>query len=99
TRFSRDWSSDVCSSDLLPDGVAFLRVRPDSALIGNEIDGLDLKAYEGVRLVAVQPVTPADEARWLRDGDVLIVHGPAGEVRRLEIGRASRRERGKVSAL
>src|SRR5690606_40114707 len=37
TRFSRDWSSDVCSSDLLPDLPAVdLRIVPTEALLSHE---------------------------------------------------------------
>src|SRR5690606_40344582 len=36
TRFSRDWSSDVCSSDLLPDGT---RITPDQFIPVAEASG------------------------------------------------------------
>src|SRR5690606_41396385 len=48
TRFSRDWSSDVCSSDL------------DEALVGGDLDKRRLRgAFEARRRGVVQPVPQA----------------------------------------
>ena len=73
---------------LLPDGIAFLRVRPDSPLIGHEPDAIDLQAYGGLRLVTVQPVHPVEAARRLQAEDLLVVRGPADGVRRLATDQA-----------
>src|SRR3712207_7791469 len=68
TRYWRDWSSDVCSSDL------------HRRRIVERADGVPLYAVEIVRMLL-------DEGRVRREGD------------RYEIGRASRRERVKISVV
>src|SRR2546422_1914846 len=53
TRCSRDWSSDVCSSDLAPGGwsqVAAARVKPGGRVIA--IDLLKIAPITGVEVVA-----------------------------------------------
>src|SRR5690606_40689229 len=89
TRFSRDWSSDVCSSDLvLNDAVAeakrqgFLRadllVAEQDALCARRADTLDQK----------RQAAPAQ-----RHAET---HFRKAHIRR-KIGRASCRERGKIA--
>src|SRR5690606_39543934 len=68
TRFSRDWSSDVCSSDLLRASIDPPERDGESMLAALELNDVDL---EGVDLEAIQA--------------------------RLEIGRASCRERVAIS--
>src|SRR5690606_41046159 len=88
TRFSRDWSSDVCSSDL----VVGLRPEVDHLVVllalGNQaggVLGLDFLHFLGGRI---------DDARLLvRDDEV--VHA---DRHTREIGRASCRERGWILA-
>src|SRR5690606_40894272 len=76
TRFSRDWSSDVCSSDLvlLEHGDADPRVPPDLALVG-DLRPLDQAEQGGLPL----PV-PAHHAPPLPRGDLEgdVPEDPAG---------------------
>src|SRR5690606_40210226 len=90
TRFSRDWSSDVCSSDLGGGGGAEGEHNgqqvedPDAAADpGAEPAGRGLHAGQGVVLYILQGV------------DGVVAEGPedAAEVEQQEIGRASCRER------
>src|SRR5690606_40012170 len=84
TRFSRDWSSDVCSSDLAaaaPGRDAAARIRRASLVLlaGPEPAGRALSGHV------------ADAAEQLPRAAVLRTNHAA---RRAEIGRASCRERG-----
>src|SRR5690606_40556387 len=84
TRFSRDWSSDVCSSDL-GRWIAFIadaQLRPDS-VVQAERDSLAKLPYNAER----------DEAPR-NDVDIYVIPVNGGEP---QIGRASCRERGEES--
>src|SRR5690606_40544524 len=95
TRFSRDWSSDVCSSDLviaeerhqrlriieLPDGVQTLDVS-NSPRLTIAIDDSDNLSFEGLSWNASE-----QKLLLVRERDPLRVL--------VEIGRASCRERGE----
>src|SRR5690606_40710227 len=82
TRFSRDWSSDVCSSDLLHGEAA---LRSPGAPVGSDDDGVGEEREElhpvGARLVGPEQLGRGDD----RDDD------PVGQ-----IGRASCRERVEI---
>src|SRR5690606_40744813 len=91
TRFSRDWSSDVCSSDLFSDGIAMQeqiqRIRADQGEMLRELRlaGLaDAPDAFGRRQVEVASRLPAywnQQVAQYADSD------------HAEIGRASCRER------
>src|SRR5207249_9458839 len=91
TRSKRDWSSDVCSSDLLHGGVAVderLRNRPGVAEQGGE---LVVAGGERVREPGEPGERGADALRCVRQRRRQRVEA----LRQLgEIGRASCRERG-----
>src|SRR5690606_40735514 len=91
TRFSRDWSSDVCSSDL--GKMAMADVASPTLKPYNDIPVLDWEAFDG------EGVTSYDVFRDLR-AKTPLVRVPMGmgsmilSLRaRNEIGRASRRGR------
>src|SRR5690606_40289256 len=83
TRFSRDWSSDVCSSDLLvrafeSAGAANdLDVAPLEIALVNPVQPLDVRVAAGLEL---RPVVPPD-------ADVEAVIGRVGH-RVTDLGRA-----------
>src|SRR5690606_40890069 len=84
TRFSRDWSSDVCSSDLvgLPaEAVAGFRQSP----FWEAVEGVaHTIAYDGRFIAATMAGAPLDKDRWSSIGiPVLAMHGDG------KIGRAS----------
>src|SRR5690606_41190206 len=96
TRFSRDWSSDVCSSDL--DEVNLQRApRPTEQLTPRKIWP---PRDEGIHVVAQQ-----DGAKIGIKGMTLKVTGKDGvtikeiPLANLEIGRASCREGGETAAV
>src|SRR5690606_39689024 len=72
TRFSRDWSSDVCSSDLTEERVRALR---EAVSCGPQRVGVGVGA-------AVEPVAAADSVRLARRALALVDDGlvPQGEV-------------------
>src|SRR3546814_10900263 len=75
-----DWSSDVCSSDLVEDWANAVEMREDIEL-GNQNDAVTLNAiWELANPLITQPLTPAVAKRLI---DSFIG----------EIGRASCRER------
>src|SRR5690606_39326407 len=80
TRFSRDWSSDVCSSDLgLPAGrtgsrAAALRGKTWIAAFGT---GANLTAYASTDKGVTWQVTRASEASEFADGCPVDEHGRA----------------------
>src|SRR5690606_40393124 len=95
-RFSRDWSSDVCSSDLLhaqPDRKATLRRAERHVLTGglrclSVAEGLDAEAGRKVRAVRLfAQVLGATDDRGL------------AFLQQPELGRASCRERQTISLL
>jgi di/tricarboxylate transporter len=73
---------------LLHDGIAWLRVRPDSPVIGQDPEKLAQEAYEGVSLIAVQSGTGGTSTRCIQANDLLIVRGSADQVQRLATERA-----------
>src|SRR5207245_5393329 len=95
TRCYRDWSSDVCSSDL------DLEVR-----LGDLLGGRLVSLHEGGRDFAAEAGAGGDQARlvlrqrFFIDPRLVVKPLPIGDGRQLEqvleIGRASCRERGGV---
>src|SRR5690606_39901416 len=82
TRFSRDWSSDVCSSDLLDD-LALTNVADTVEAEAREraTDGLALRVQNGALQGDVNsgfhrwlPSTPSSSSRWTLPA----VRSPAG---------------------
>src|SRR5690606_41198860 len=85
TRFSRDWSSDVCSSDLdtVTRPCAAMRAAMAAAEVGDDVYGDD-------------PTVNALQARLARDlGFEAGLFLPSGT--QSKIGRASCRERGGIA--
>src|SRR5690606_39322432 len=89
TRFSRDWSSDVCSSDLHEAVFVLVPLRDAGmaqlfgrvlAVLGQDVGVADEPAHEHLRPVAIAWIVRGD--RWIEDD---------------EIGRASCRERASRS--
>src|SRR5690606_40264139 len=80
TRFSRDWSSDVCSSDLKP---YRLDIYGLSKFFNERIAWAYQRRY-GIETVGLRMATV-----WLPD------HEPTDQLLRDQIGRASCRERVK----
>jgi di/tricarboxylate transporter len=67
---------------LLRDGIAWLRVRVDSQLLGKRPDEIETSSYESLVLLSVkQAVEEEAKECGLAAGDVLIVQGPAESVR------------------
>src|SRR5690606_41778575 len=96
TRFSRDWSSDVCSSDLVQVGlVAAAQVdrlqRSESSALGLEgaADGGDDEAGHGAGVYAAQQFESGADGVGA-GGEALVREG---------IGRASGREGGWVGVV
>src|SRR5690606_40170236 len=94
TRFSRDWSSDVCSSDLWLVTRIRLRLSRQPYTAG-AIQGVDQNLSRTIATVAARPVsTPARFQRKL-----LPPGSPNSFTARVaEIGRASCRERAWLAA-
>src|SRR5690606_40974122 len=86
TRFSRDWSSDVCSSDLTPFGPGAMLTVPGGTSV--VIAGLDFWFEENSSDENYDP-TEFDISEWRLERLL--------DVDCLQIGRASGRERGKVA--
>src|SRR5207247_3984780 len=94
TRSTRDWSSDVCSSDL-----EYVPIRPVQGRLPSQVTGLHLEAHER-ELRLYNPAT----GQWLPTPMELITRTQAAlqqaeaAVQRLqqEVGRASCRERLEV---
>src|SRR5690606_39867663 len=91
TRFSRDWSSDVCSSDLVEIGE-----RPGAITLTNVAGRVTFEdvsfSYQTAEEAAMlQPV----ERRWSRISDRPLSEGDQPN----EIGRASCRERVESTAV
>src|SRR5690606_41085923 len=83
TRFSRDWSSDVCSSDLWPETVAVFQAYKTACV------GCAMASFDTIEDVArIYRLDLDDFMQALRD----CIDGRAPE-----IGRASCRERGLSS--
>src|SRR5690606_40908541 len=91
TRFSRDWSSDVCSSDLLNQQAEIERLRGIIELRNARIDEYQQEVgRRGVEIARLQ--REREEAR--RQQEVQIQHAQRlAERLREKIGRASCRER------
>src|SRR5256886_8288053 len=77
TRFDCDWSSDVCSSDLMQ----------ESFVLAHEIAHIELGHHENPNCQQqVDADLPEDVAMW-------VPHDSARALREIKIGRASCRER------
>src|SRR5690606_40614443 len=97
TRFSRDWSSDVCSSDLDAENLGWPREPPAQPLeCAMQTLHPEIKPYARHELAVEAPhVLYVDESGSPDGLPVLFVHGgPGGGC---EIGRASCRGRGCAS--
>src|SRR5207302_5211928 len=94
TRFSRDWSSDVCSSDL----VAQFRDQTRRFLAGEltEDEFRPLRLQNGLYIQKHAPMLRIAVPYGLLSSTQLRKLAHIG--RKYEIGRASCRERGEVSA-
>src|SRR5690606_40215028 len=94
TRFSRDWSSDVCSSDLL--GTSWLRDTRRNALFSTDFFCADLVRQEGGepfrRSVDDAPSDADIRANVLAKFDWLA----RARLNEIQIGRASCRESPKM---
>src|SRR5690606_39436131 len=87
TRFSRDWSSDVCSSDLPPVvRAAAFSIRKRPAAIWSLADYVQTGVMTGAQAQALK-------AAVVERGNILISGGTGSGKTTLEIGRASCRER------
>src|SRR5690606_41205737 len=65
TRFSRDWSSDVCSSDLLEAGSAYV----DAAVHGDGLASLQYRPADGAETAEIRStVTAPDVVQLERSG-------------------------------
>src|SRR5699024_11578067 len=92
TRSKRDWSSDVCSSDLVAGNHA---LAEDVVELGRGV-ALELLGHGAVAVAAVLPQL-LDDAKLLDiPGDRRLGGGKAAGLQ-LQIGRASCREREKVA--
>src|SRR5690606_40067058 len=85
TRFSRDWSSDVCSSDLIQ--VLAPHLQEDLAL-GVELEGLFQGLFDVVVMVVVMVMVV-----------IVLVVAHVGSTPLRKIGRASCRERVSISVV
>src|SRR5690606_40447595 len=95
TRFSRDWSSDVCSSDL--QALAQTATHPVRVRFAVEVDAQEGKIhwYE-----PLDPETDTSLAEELLHALVFSVPNKAALVSgEVEIGRASCRERGELGGV
>src|SRR5690606_39701393 len=82
TSFSRDWSSDVCSSDLAGDTFLFANSRADAH--AGEREGIArLRAERGNGIKNLSEIWEAQETGRSKEAELLRV---------IEIGRASCRE-------
>src|SRR5690606_39518843 len=86
TMFSRDWSSDVCSSDLARRGE---RERALAENVGPRVAGRDLDSH---RVAGMEPVSAVTEHVSLVELDGESRMRPALREGRFQIGRASWRE-------
>src|SRR5690606_40036014 len=90
TRFSRDWSSDVCSSDL-PGELVIVAARPS---MGKSVVGLDLVRHAALRcgIGALYVSLEMPRAQVMER-----LYAAEARVPYQEIGRASCRERAEMS--
>src|SRR5690606_41097690 len=97
-RFSRDWSSDVCSSDLCLAGVFRTLLTPDDTKVEGEFRGYHkpIMIAGGVGMVREKHALKKPE--YVQEGaHVIVLGGPAMLIGLGEIGRASCRERVCIS--
>src|SRR5690606_34970105 len=73
TRFSRDWSSDVCSSDLEGIVADFSKVKDVDALLEKlpEVDIL----VNNVGVYGDQPFETTDDEKWMLDYEINVMSG------------------------
>src|SRR5690606_39506250 len=91
TRFSRDWSSDVCSSDLEAHD-------KDALSIGRRPAGLSADPWTAIVLLFHDHEWEQAILEWALDTPAFFIGAQGGfEARRAQIGRASCRERGEMS--
>src|SRR5690606_41659034 len=95
TRFSRDWSSDVCSSDLRP---LVARRHPGRDRARDRAGGgaLHPRTQHAALAVGLHAPQTAREARWPDACDVLLRRPLRADARPTQIGRASCRGGGEV---
>src|SRR5207249_8152496 len=96
TRSKRDWSSDVCSSDLVSPAGSYIQYRarlftPSPAAPVLHDISIDFQHFAPSAVLVTEPFLPADLATWGRVD--LNTSGPQGTH---EIGRASGRQRGQA---
>src|SRR5690606_40194350 len=84
TRFSRDWSSDVCSSDLISTGYWNARKMPSRARSSGSISSRLRPWYQ------ISPPVTSYSSRPASTLDKVLLPEPFGPIK---IGRASCRER------
>src|SRR5690606_40864095 len=94
TRFSRDWSSDVCSSDLASCQVLQLVSPPGELRVGAERRGLQIVAVIAERSSHVVPTPVDDRGRavewWGQQREGPVLEGQRSEERRVGNGGRSR---------
>src|SRR5690606_40278393 len=95
TRFSRDWSSDVCSSDLLAHRRARHPVLLGEAFFTESFVGGGCPGHQAIAQGLVDPLTPCVGGHQIAIAarTVEAASTPPSPVE--EIGRASCRERGQ----
>src|SRR5206468_7298938 len=93
TRSDRDWSSDVCSSDLGTSLIMWIGEQISEKGIGN---GISLIIFAGI--VVRMPSALEGTYQLLRTGEMkpLVIVGVLVLMLAVKIGRASCRERGDV---
>src|SRR5207253_8098058 len=96
TRWPRDWSSDVCSSDLPPTGARFFSFLRSISTHSEGVSHMRRTLIAGVVCAAVALAMPrADGKRFITETDLLKFTWIA-DPQISQIGRASCRERVEI---
>src|SRR5206468_7486731 len=93
TRSDRDWSSDVCSSDLKGEAIAEIAAMKEAGIVAVSDDGKPIATAKLARQV-MDYCASLDLPVIEHSEDVSLA---AGAVMREEIGRASCRERREIT--